>query len=69
MISTPASPSLSPSSLIHRLPKVRGRYTEQADLAKTTWFRVGGPAEVLFKPADPQDLAFILKHQVIKASS
>ncbi|KZD07008.1 UDP-N-acetylmuramate dehydrogenase [Oceanibaculum pacificum] len=45
------------TSLIDRLPTVRGRYTEQADLAKTTWFRAGGPAELLFRPADADDLA------------
>lgn len=44
-------------SLIHKLPAVRGRLTENADIAGTTWFRVGGPAEVLFKPADHGDLA------------
>jgi UDP-N-acetylmuramate dehydrogenase len=31
-----------------------------ADLAATTWFRVGGPAEVLFRPADTEDLAHFL---------
>jgi UDP-N-acetylmuramate dehydrogenase len=43
--------------LIDRLPGVRGRLTENASLAAVTWFRVGGPAEVLFKPADADDLA------------
>ena len=37
------------TSLLDRLPAVRGRLTEGASLAKVTWFRVGGPAEVLFK--------------------
>ena len=46
--------------LLKRLPKVRGRYTVQAPLAQVTWFRVGGPAEVLYKPADLQDLQFFL---------
>lgn len=46
--------------LIDRLPRVRGRLTEAASLAAVTWFRVGGPAEVLFKPADAQDLADFL---------
>ncbi|MBX9696629.1 MAG: UDP-N-acetylmuramate dehydrogenase [Alphaproteobacteria bacterium] len=49
--------------LIHRLPKVRGAYTAQADLAKQVWFRAGGPAEVLFKPADVDDLSFFLKEK------
>ena len=43
--------------LIDRLPPVRGRLTENAPLAPVTWFRVGGPAEILFKPADADDLA------------
>lgn len=46
--------------LIDRLPKVRGRLTEGALLSAVTWFRVGGPAEVLFKPADRDDLATFL---------
>ena len=45
------------------LPKVRGRYTENADLSKTNWFRVGGPSEILFKPADIGDLSFFLKNK------
>ncbi len=43
-------------ALIDRLPPVRGRLTAGAPLAAVTWFRVGGPAEVLFRPADRQDL-------------
>ena len=31
-------------SLVHRLPRVRGRYTERAPLDRITWFKVGGPA-------------------------
>lgn len=46
--------------LIDRLPPVRGRLTEDASLAGVTWFRVGGPAEVLFKPEDADDLAAFL---------
>jgi UDP-N-acetylmuramate dehydrogenase len=46
--------------LIDRLPRVRGRLTENAPLAGVTWFRVGGPAEVMFRPADEQDLAEFL---------
>lgn len=48
------------SSLIERLPPVRGRYSENAPLGNLTWFQVGGPAEVLFKPADQEDLAKFL---------
>lgn len=46
--------------LIDRLPPVRGRYTADAPLAQITWFRVGGPAEVMFRPADIDDLAHFL---------
>jgi UDP-N-acetylmuramate dehydrogenase len=46
--------------LIERLPEVRGRLTENAPLAGVTWFRVGGPAEVMFRPADERDLAEFL---------
>jgi UDP-N-acetylmuramate dehydrogenase len=47
--------------LIERLPAVRGRYTENAALAGITWFRVGGSAEVAFRPADRDDLAGFLR--------
>jgi UDP-N-acetylmuramate dehydrogenase len=40
---------------------VRGRLTENAPLAPFTWFRVGGPAELLFQPADVDDLALFLQ--------
>ncbi len=48
-------------ALIGRLPVVRGRYSTNEPLAPMTWFRVGGPAEVLFKPADEEDLAQFLQ--------
>lgn len=51
------------SPLIHRLPSVRGRLTTDAPLAPVTWFGVGGPAEVLFKPADMDDLIFFLRER------
>lgn len=38
------------------LPAVRGRYTENAPLGAMGWFKCGGVAEVLFKPADVEDL-------------
>ncbi len=46
--------------LIERLPEVRGRLTEHVPLAGITWLRVGGPAEVMFRPADRDDLAAFL---------
>ncbi len=42
------------------LPPVRGRISRDAPLGGLTWFRVGGPAEVLFRPADTEDLAQFL---------
>jgi UDP-N-acetylmuramate dehydrogenase len=47
--------------LIDRLPKVRGRLTPNAPLGHLTWFGVGGPAEVLFKPEDRGDLVDFIK--------
>jgi len=46
--------------LIDRLAKPRGRLTADAPLGPQTWFRTGGPAEVLFRPADVEDLASFL---------
>jgi UDP-N-acetylmuramate dehydrogenase len=46
--------------LIDRLPKVRGRLAADVPLAPVTWFRVGGAAEVMFRPADEADLAEFL---------
>ena len=50
------------NSLIDGLPAVRGRYTENAKLGEMGWFRAGGVAEVMFKPADREDLIYFLKH-------
>jgi UDP-N-acetylmuramate dehydrogenase len=44
-----------------RLPPVRGKLEASVTLAPFTWFRVGGPAEVLFQPADEADLADFLR--------
>ncbi len=43
------------------LPTTRGRITAQANLAPFTWFRVGGPAEYLFRPEDADDLVQFLQ--------
>ncbi|RZO68712.1 MAG: UDP-N-acetylmuramate dehydrogenase [Parvularculaceae bacterium] len=43
------------------LPAVRGTYTEGAAMSALTWMRVGGPADVLFSPADENDLAQFLR--------
>jgi hypothetical protein len=45
-------PKLDGEALVKRLPAVRGRLEANAPLADLTWFRVGGPAEVLFTPQD-----------------
>lgn len=49
-----------PDRRLRELPPVRGRIERDAVLARTTWFRVGGPAEILFVPADESDLADFL---------
>jgi UDP-N-acetylmuramate dehydrogenase len=41
-------------------PKLRGRLLANQPLAELTWFRVGGPAQVLFMPHDEVDLAYVL---------
>ena len=41
-------------------PNLRGRLLANQSLADLTWFRVGGPAQVLFSPADEEDLAVLL---------
>ncbi len=48
------------TTLLDRLAPVRGRLTANAGLAGFSWFRVGGPAEVLFEPADADDLAMFM---------
>src|SRR5215813_13652500 len=44
------------------MPKLRGRLLAGQSLAGITWFRVGGPAQVLFMPEDEQDLSYLLAH-------
>ena len=48
------------AQLARRLPVVRGRIELDKPLAEFTWFRVGGPADVLYSPADEEDLAGFL---------
>ena len=47
--------------LLAALPELRGKLTSGTALADLTWFRVGGPAEILYSPADEADLAYFLK--------
>src|SRR5579864_640075 len=44
------------------MPKLRGRLLANQSLAELTWFRVGGPAQVLFMPEDEDDLAYVLQN-------
>jgi UDP-N-acetylmuramate dehydrogenase len=52
-------PDLVPD-LRARMPELRGRLIANQPLAELTWFRVGGPAQVLFSPQDEADLAYFL---------
>jgi UDP-N-acetylmuramate dehydrogenase len=56
-----AFPDLVPE-LKARMPELRGRLLPNEPLAPLTWFRVGGPAQVLFMPEDESDLAYVLAH-------
>src|SRR5204863_7376278 len=53
-------PDITPD-LKAAMPQLRGRLLANQSLAELTWFRVGGPAQVLFTPADQDDLAYFLK--------
>ena len=53
-------PDITPD-LKAAMPQLRGRLLANQSLAELTWFRVGGPAQVLFTPADEDDLAYFLK--------
>ena len=44
-----------------RFDAVRGRLTPDALMSKVTWFQVGGPADILFQPADEEDLSLFLE--------
>lgn len=57
--------STVPLSWRDDLPEVRGRYVFDAVMADQTWFRVGGTADVLFKPADPEDLIHFIENKPI----
>jgi UDP-N-acetylmuramate dehydrogenase len=48
--------------LSRTLPELRGTLAAGTSLSELTWFRVGGPAQVLFRPADEADLAYFLKN-------
>lgn len=48
-------------SLEGRLSGIRGRLTPDAGMDKVTWFRAGGPADILYQPADEEDLSAFLR--------
>ncbi|MFH1341376.1 MAG: UDP-N-acetylmuramate dehydrogenase [Pseudomonadota bacterium] len=54
-------PDITPE-LKAAMPRLRGRLLANQSLAELTWFRVGGPAQLLFTPADEDDLAYFLSH-------
>ena len=52
-------------SVLNRLPPVRGELKTNENMARYAWLRVGGPAEVLFRPADVEDLQNFLHNTPI----
>jgi UDP-N-acetylmuramate dehydrogenase len=52
-------PDITPE-LKAAMPRLRGRLLANQSLAELTWFRVGGPAQVLFTPAEEDDLGYFL---------
>ena len=56
-----AFPDITPD-LKAAMPDLRGRLTANQQLSELTWFRVGGPAQILFTPSDEDDLAYFLAH-------
>lgn len=48
--------------LQNKMPDLRGRLRSNAPLAEYTWFRVGGPTQILFNPADEHDLSYFLQN-------
>src|SRR3981189_1558520 len=54
-------PDITPDLKV-AMPELRGGWLATQSLAELTWFRVGGRAQVLFTPADEDDLAYFLEH-------
>lgn len=50
------------ADLKSQMPQLRGRLIANQPLADLTWFRVGGPAQVLFTPEDESDLAYVMQN-------
>lgn len=53
---------MTATDLLQTLPQVRGHFEAHASLSNLIWFRTGGPAEVLFRPADEEDLQMFLRN-------
>lgn len=51
------------SPILDILPPVRGKYKENEPMKKHTWFAVGGPAEIMYLPADKEDLSFFMANR------
>ena len=49
------------AELKSRMPQLRGRLLANQPLAELTWFRVGGPAQIMYMPEDESDLSYFLK--------
>ena len=54
--------SSAKASLLPQFPSLRGRVRSCVPLRDLTWFRVGGPAEIMFRPADTDDLVQFLRY-------
>jgi len=59
MTESPVFPDIAPR-IAELMPKLKGRVLPNQPLAPLTWFRVGGNAQILFTPADEEDLAYFL---------
>jgi UDP-N-acetylmuramate dehydrogenase len=53
-------PDITPA-LREKMPDLRGTLSVNASLTAFTWFRTGGPAQILFEPADESDLSYFLQ--------
>jgi UDP-N-acetylmuramate dehydrogenase len=52
-------PDIAPK-LVAQMPGLRGSLASHAPMTGLSWFRTGGPAQVLFEPADERDLSYFL---------
>ena len=47
------------------MPELRGRLKANSLMSEITWFRVGGPAQLLYTPADEADLSYFMKNKPV----